>query len=142
VPFRPSTVKAIIAARGLTIQQVVKAASMSEKRVQATLSGEHIPTKNQIVNLANRLAVPPHAFFSEDFEILPSPIVDFRASKPKSLQYGKDASKFEYIFRLRDFLADLYHRLDLAAPDQLYSSDPDENPEQFARSVLWQWFSG
>lgn len=108
---------------------------MSEKRVQATLSGEHIPTKNQIVNLANRLAVPPHAFFSEDFEILPSPIVDFRASKPKSLQYGTDASKFEYIFLLRDFLADLYLRLDLGAPEKLYSSDPDENPEQFARSV-------
>ncbi len=61
--------------------------------------------------------------------------MDFRASKPESLKYGKDASKFEYIFKLRDFLEILYSRLDLDAPEKLFSSEPDENPEQFARSV-------
>lgn len=108
---------------------------MSVKRVLATLAGENIPTKNQIINLANRLAVPPHAFFTNKFTIAPSPIVDFRASKPESLKYGKDAGKFEYIFTLRDFLAELYSRIDLDAPDRLFSSEPDENPEQFAKAV-------
>ncbi len=108
---------------------------MSLKKITATLQGENIPTKNQIINLAHRLAVPPYAFFTSHFEVRPSPIVDFRASKPESLKYGKDANKFEYIFVLRDFLADLYKRLDLDAPETLFSSDPDGNPEQFAKSV-------
>ena len=125
----------IIEARGLTLEEVAKVGSMSLKKVNATLSGENTPTKNQIVNLAARLAVPPYAFFAREFNIAPSPIVDFRASKVESLKYGKDAAKFEHIFTLRDFLAELYKRLDLPAPDGLYSAGPDENPEQFAKSV-------
>lgn len=135
MPFQPSTVKKIIEARGLSQDEVSKASGMSLKKVHATLNGDNIPTKAQIVNLAGRLAVPPYAFFARAFTIPPSPIVDFRAAKPESLKYGRDASKFEYIFALRDFLAELYTRLDLDAPEELFSSEPDENPEQFAKAV-------
>ncbi|KRB60295.1 hypothetical protein ASE04_24815 [Rhizobium sp. Root708] len=133
--FNPSTVKNIIGARGLTIDEVSKAAGMSVKRVHATLDGDNIPTKNQIVNLAAKMAVPPYAFFADQYIVPASPILDFRASKPESLKYGKDASRFEYIFTLRDFLARLYNRLDLDAPEILFSSEPEGNPEQFAKSV-------
>jgi Zn-dependent peptidase ImmA (M78 family) len=135
MPFYPSTVRNIMEARGLTIEEVSKVAGMSVKKVHATLDGQNIPTKNQIVNLASRMAVPPHAFFAPHFTVSSSPIVDFRAPKPDSLKYGKDASKFEYIFRLRNFLETLFNRLDLDAPEKLFSSEPDENPEQFAKSV-------
>ena len=108
---------------------------MSVKKVHATLNGENIPTKNQLVNLASRLAVPPHAFFAQDYEVQPSPVVDFRAAKPEALKYGKDASKFEYLFRVRDFLSTLCVRLDVSMPVTLGSSNLDENPEQFAKSV-------
>jgi Zn-dependent peptidase ImmA (M78 family) len=133
--FYPSTIRNIIAARGFTLEDVSKAAGMSLKKVQATLDGESIPTKNQLVNLASRLAVPPYAFFAPDYEVYPSPVVDFRAAKSEALKYGKDASKFEYLFRLRDFLDALTVRLDMKSTIDLATPDLDENPEQFAKSV-------
>lgn len=133
--FYPITFKKIIDARGLTIDEVSKVAGMSIKKTNATLEGDNVPTRNQLINLSERLAVPPYAFFTNEYEIQTSPIVDFRASKPESLKYGKDAMRFEYIFKLRDYLAELYNRLDLDAPQELFSSEPDGNPEQFAKSV-------
>ncbi|WP_422022035.1 ImmA/IrrE family metallo-endopeptidase [Roseibium sp.] len=133
--FYSYTLKKIMAARGVAPETVAKSAGISAKTLFSIIDGDKAPTKRQIINLAKRLAVPPYAFFIEDYNLKPSPIVDFRANRPKALQYGKDAAKFEYIVTLRDFLADLYQRLDYDAPQQLFSSEPDENPEQFARSI-------
>lgn len=108
---------------------------MSTKKLQETLVGDNIPTKLQILKLAERLAVPPHAFFMEGFEVSPSEIIDFRASKSVTLKYGRDAHRFQNIIDIRDFLADLYNRLDWAAPDNLFEVEPDTNPEQFASAI-------
>lgn len=133
--FHHTTLRKILDARGISPRSIATVSGMSVNKLESTLQGDNLPTKNQIVKLAERLAVPPHAFFMENYEIKSTPIVDFRASKPESLKYGRDASKFEYIFKLRNFLSDLYLRMDLHPPQELYASDPDENPEQFARSV-------
>ncbi|MFJ1309755.1 ImmA/IrrE family metallo-endopeptidase [Agrobacterium sp. P15N1-A] len=135
MPFSPATFKGVINERGLSNDQAASIAGMSLKKLMQTFEGENTPTKNQILKLAERLAVPPYAFFVENFKLPPSKIIDFRASKPVSLQYGKDSSKFEYLFHLQDFLSLLYTRLDLDAPDKIYSAEADENPEQFAKSV-------
>lgn len=133
--FTPSTVAKILDARGISHEDASKAAGMSLKKLRATLSGENIPTRNQIVNLAARLAVPPYAFFAENYEVPTSPIIDFRASMPASMKYGNDAARFSHIFKIRDFLASLYIRLGIETANELFSIDLDENPEQFARAV-------
>ncbi len=108
---------------------------MSERKLKATLEGNNTPTKNQIVKFAERLAVPPHAFFMNDFDIAPSQIMDFRASKAATLKYGRDTHRFQHIIEVRNFLAVLYKRLDWEAPQNLFEIDLQSNPEQFAASV-------
>jgi len=108
---------------------------MSSKKLAETLSGENIPTKAQILKLAERLSVPAFAFFMEKYIIPPSEIIDFRASQHTSLKYGKDTHRFSAIVNLRNFLADLYSRLDWSPPEYLYELTLDENPEQSAAAV-------
>jgi Zn-dependent peptidase ImmA (M78 family) len=125
----------MIAVRGLNAAEASNAAGMSAKKLQSTLAGDNIPTKNQIIKLAERLAVPPHAFFVIDFDVPPSLIMDFRASESAALKYGKDTHRFQHVIDIRDFLATLYKRLDWDAPQSLYDFDANSNPEQFAASV-------
>ena len=133
--FRPSTFKKIIDARGLNEAEASSAASMSQKKLAATLAGENTPTKIQIFNLAERLAVPAFAFFMENYDLPDSEIIDFRAAKPVALKYGKDTHRFVHIIKIRDFLAELHKRLDWAAPENLFSIQLDDNPEQLAAAV-------
>lgn len=133
--FNPSVLQKLIDARGLNVTEASFAAGMSVKKLQSTLSGENTPTKNQIIKLAERLAVPPHAFFMNAYDTPPSIIMDFRASRSATLKYGKDTHRFQHIIQMRNFLATLYNRLDWDAPETLFDIDLDSNPEQFAASV-------
>lgn len=133
--FNPSILQKLIEARGLSVAEASYAAGMSAKKLQSTIAGENTPTKNQIINLAERLAVPPHAFFMSDYDASPSQIIDFRAARSAALKYGKDAHRFQHIIEIRNFLAALYKRLDWDAPESLFNIDLHSNPEQFAASV-------
>lgn len=135
MPFNPAVLNKLLDSRGVSADSLSSALKISKDRFSEAQRGERVPTKNQIFRIADLLAVPAYAFFMEKFEVKDPEIIDFRAKKPKPFKYGLAASKFEDLFSLRDFLADLYSRLDIAAPDMLLSEQPDENPEQFAATI-------
>lgn len=135
MPFESSTLQSIIDARGLSSKEAASVAAMSAKKLDDTLRGENVPSKIQILKLAEKLAVPAYAFFMKAYEVAPSEIIDFRADKPHSMKYGKDTQRFSSILSTRDFLAELYKRLGWDAPEHIYSINPEENPEQLAASV-------
>lgn len=135
MPFNPKILTSVLDARGVDAGTLSTALKMSNDRLTEALAGKRVPTKNQIFKLAEVLAVPAYAFFLSEFSVKPSELMDFRNRKPKRMKYGLHATKFESLFNLRDFLADLYTRLDIDAPQQLLSEQPDENPEQFASTI-------
>jgi Zn-dependent peptidase ImmA (M78 family) len=135
MPFNPTVLNKLLDARGIEVDALSSSIKISKDRFIEAQRGERIPTKNQIFKIASLLAVPAYALFMEDFEVRPSEIIDFRSKKPRPFKFGVNAAKFESILLFRDFLSDLYNRLDLDAPDQLLSEQPDENPEQFAATI-------
>jgi Zn-dependent peptidase ImmA (M78 family) len=132
MPFQPRTLNYILEARGASLCSALK---ISADRFQEALAGDRIPTKNQIFGIAELLAVPAYAFFLEEFEFRKPELVDYRKRKPTIFKTGINSAKFEQIIRLRDFLSDLYVRLDIDAPQKLFSEQPNENPEQFAATI-------
>lgn len=135
MPFNPDVLNNLLDLRGIDADDLSSSIKISKERFIEAQRGERIPTKNQIFKIASLLAVPAYALFMEGFEVRAPEIVDFRAKNPKPFKFGVNAEKFENILLLRDFLADLYNRLDLDAPDKLLSEQPDENPEQFAATI-------
>ncbi len=121
--------------RGVNATSLSDSLKISRERFSDALRGERIPTKNQIFKISSLLAVPAYAFFMDDFKVDHSEITDFRTRKPVMFKFGLYAGKFEGIFRLRDYLAELYKRLDIDAPQALISEQADENPEQFAATI-------
>lgn len=135
MPFNPAVLNKLLDVRGIDADALSSSLKISKDRFIEAQRGERIPTKNQILKIASLLAVPAYALFMESFEVRAPEIVDFRSKNPKPFKFGVNAEKFESILLLRDFLADLYNRLDFDAPDQLLSEQPDENPEQFAATI-------
>jgi Zn-dependent peptidase ImmA (M78 family) len=135
MPFNPTILNQVLEARGIDATSLAESLKISKERFLEALSGDRIPTKNQIFRISSLLAVPAYAFFMEEFKVPDPEIVDFRRRIPRKFKFGLSAGKFESIFQLRDFLADLYNRLDLDAPQKLVSEQPDENPEQFAATI-------
>lgn len=135
MPFNPAVLNNLLDVRGIDADALSSSIKISKDRFIEAQRGERIPTKNQIFKIASLLAVPAYALFMESFEVRAPEIIDFRSKNPKPFKFGVNAEKFESILLLRDFLADLYNRLDLDAPDKLLSEQPDENPEQFAATI-------
>jgi Zn-dependent peptidase ImmA (M78 family) len=135
MPFNPTILSQLLDARGLDADTLSSSLKISRDRFIEAQRGERVPTKNQIFKIADFLAVPAYAFFMESYTLKEPEIIDFRTKNPKPFKLGTNASKFEDVFLLRDFLAELYNRLDINAPENLLSEQPDENPEQFAATI-------
>ncbi len=135
MPFNPAILNKVMDVRGVDATSLSETLKISKERFSEALRGDRIPTKNQIFKISSLLAVPAYAFFMSNFDIGHSEITDFRTRKPVRFKFGLYAGKFESIFRLRDYLAELYTRLDIDAPQALISEQPDENPEQFAATI-------
>ncbi|TGR70917.1 ImmA/IrrE family metallo-endopeptidase [bacterium M00.F.Ca.ET.194.01.1.1] len=135
MPFNPKILIEVMDVRGVNATSLSDSLKISRERFSDALRGERIPTKNQIFKISSLLAVPAYAFFMDDFKVDHSEITDFRTRKPVMFKFGLYAGKFEGIFRLRDYLAELYKRLDIDAPQALISEQADENPEQFAATI-------
>ena len=64
--------------------------------------------------------------------------MDFRHANPTVLKLGHYAKAVSRNIAIRDFLAELYDRLDVPAPAKLSSIDLDENPEQMAQAIRYE----
>lgn len=135
MPFNPAVLNKILDDRGIDADTLSSSIKISKDRFIEALRGERVPTKNQILKIASLLAIPAYALFMESFAVRDPEIIDFRSKNPKPFKFGVNAGKFEALLLCRDFLADLYNRLDFDAPDALLSEQPDENPEQFAANI-------
>ncbi|MBW9090305.1 ImmA/IrrE family metallo-endopeptidase [Rhizobium wenxiniae] len=133
--FYPDSLTNIIEARGLNIEAVASATGISHNTLRKSVESGHTPTKNQVFKLSHTLAVPAYAFFMEGFKISDPSITDFRSSTPKPMKFGRNSNHFVRVFELRNFLAELFIRLDLDPPQTLIAEQLDENPEQFAAAI-------
>lgn len=135
MPFNPAVLSKLLDARGVDADTLSSSLKISKDRLIEAQKGKRIPTKNQVFRIADFLAVPAYALFMDSFVLREPEIIDFRTKNPKPFKFGVNAGKFESVFLLRDFLAELYNRLDIDAPEKLLSEQPDENPEQFAATI-------
>lgn len=133
--FNSQTFQSICEERGLSINELHSITKISLNTLSRALDGDKTPTKNQVFKLADLLAVPAYAFFISEYKVEDPKIIDFRSKNPRPLKFGRNTPHFTKIFQLRDFLAELYIRLDLDAPQKLLSEQQDENPEQFATAI-------
>lgn len=138
MPFYVDTLRYILDERGVDISAAAALGGMSETNFSKVLDGGHIPSLGQINRLTDRLAVPAYAFFSKNFKIERSEITDFRTKETGPLKYGRNARAFKKNIDLRNFLAEIFTRIDLDAPTELSSIDLDQNPEQLAAAFRIQ----
>lgn len=135
MPFNAKILLQIMENRGVQQSTICSHLKMSMPRFEEALRGVRVPTERQIFAISDALAVPAYAFFMEEFELDEPEVVDFRKKSPERFKPGLAAGKFDQIFRLQAYLADLFDLLNLDPPDSLISAQPDENPEQFASSI-------
>lgn len=133
--FNSQTFQSICQNRGLSIDDLHSVTKISQSTLSSVLNGGKTPTKNQVFKLADLLAVPAYAFFVTEYTVESPTIIDFRSKNPHPLKFGRNTPHFTRILQLRDFLAELYVRLDFDAPQKLLSEQKDENPEQFAAAI-------
>lgn len=136
--FFPSQLTSIMSSRGVTIKEAAALGGISLKRYSEVIEGTRIPSIKQVKRLAENLAVPYYAFFSETFVVEDVPIVDFRKSKPEKFRPGALSKSIFRNIRIQQYFAELYKRIDIAAPNEIGSIDMDENPEQMAQSIRFQ----
>lgn len=135
MPFNAKILLQVMEKRGVPPSMMCSHIKMSIARFDEALRGMRVPSERQIFAISDALGVPAYALFMDKFELNDPEVVDFRKKSPERFKPGLAAGKFDQIFRLQKYLADLFSLLNLDPPDSLTSAQPDENPEQFASNI-------
>lgn len=118
-------------ARGVDVDQLARAAAISNSRLHEMMQGERKPSIVQVQKLASKLAVPPYAFYADKYYPEEDPLLDFRWKDVRQFKPGLLAPQFERFFGLVELIKDINDDVNI----DLQSASLEESPEQIAAAM-------